>query len=107
MMIKKTNKTRPDNHNISHSDHRQLSAGTAKPDKKGPRAGAQKAADTQNAMAMGTYSILHKSCIVAPPVAKHGLPKKPCKNRRNDKPPKLLTKTVGTDRITKSAKVTT
>lgn len=107
IMAKNTKKTGPESHNISHNDHRQFSAATAKPDSKGPRAGAQKAADTQNAMAIGTYSILHMSCIVAPPVAKHGLPKNPCKNRSTSKPPKLSTKAVGSDSITNMANVAT
>ena len=42
----------------------------------------------------------------APPVARQGLPKKPCKNRSTSRPPILFTSAAGTQRITKSAMVT-
>lgn len=46
------------------------------------------------------------SCIVAPPVARQGLPKKPVKNLKNSSPPMLSANAVGTHRITKMAKLT-
>lgn len=46
------------------------------------------------------------SCMVAGPVARHGDPKKPCRNRRNKRPPRLSTSAVGTDRMTNRANVT-
>src|SRR6201996_5122149 len=106
ILMNQRTKTGPDIHKISQRDHLQTFAVTAKPDNKGPRAGALKPADTQNATAIGTYNRLYMSCIVAGPVAKHGLPKKPCKNRRNNNPPRSLTKAVGTDSITNKANVT-
>ena len=43
--------------------------------------------------------------MVAPPFARHGLPKNPCNNRRTSRPLKLWTRAVGTERTTKTMKV--
>jgi len=45
----------------------------------------------------------YMSCRVAPPVARHGEPKKPWRKRRTIRPAKLSTRAVGTRRITKMA----
>ena len=45
------------------------------------------------------------SCIVAPPLARQGLPKNPWRKRRTRRPAKLLTRAVGMDMMTKRVKV--
>ena len=46
------------------------------------------------------------SCILAPPFARHGLPKNPSKKRRKKRPPRLSIRAVGRARMVKRAKVT-
>jgi hypothetical protein len=50
-----------------------------------PKAGATKQAVAQAEMPKGKYSSLKTSDSDAPPVARIGEPRKPCKNRRNMK----------------------
>ena len=45
------------------------------------------------------------SCIVAPPLARQGEPKKPWRKRRTRRPAKFLTRAVGMERMTKMRKV--
>lgn len=92
---------------ISQRLQRQPLAVTAKPERRGPKAGPQYAAETQTVIPYGRYSIEYMSCIVAGPFARQGLPKKPCRNRSTSKPAKLLTSGVGIDIMTKNRKVTT
>ena len=97
----------PASHRISHSDQRQPFAVTAKPDNRGPREGPQYAAETQKVIAYGSLSREYISCMVAPELARHGEPKKPCRNRRTSRPAKLSTSAVGSDRMTKMKNVAT
>lgn len=46
------------------------------------------------------------SCSEAPPVARHGEPKKPCKNLSTMRPAMLSTKAVGMQRMTNMPKLT-
>lgn len=94
-----TKKIGPAAHRISHNDHLQPFAVTANPDNSGPSAGPQYAALTHATSAYGKYSNAYISCRLAAPFAKHGLPKKPCRNRRTSKPAKLSTSAVGSDRM--------
>lgn len=41
------------------------------------------------------------SCIEAPPLARQGLPKNPCRKRSTRRPAKFLTRAVGMERMTK------
>ena len=67
----------PASHNISHNDQRQFSAGTEKPLMTGPSAGPHVAESAQKQRMYGSLISENISCIEAPPVARHGLPKKP------------------------------
>jgi hypothetical protein len=69
----------------------------------GPNAGPHVAAKAHKLMTYGILIRLNMSCRLAPPVARHGLPKKPNKNLRTIKPGKLSTSAVGTTKITKIA----
>ena len=46
------------------------------------------------------------SCMVAPPVARQGLPRKPWMKRRTRRPAKDLARAVGIERMKKREKVT-
>jgi hypothetical protein len=91
-----------DSQTTSQSDHRQFIAGTLNPEITGPRAGPRVAKAAQAVKAYGSFRRPYMSPMLAPPVARHGLPKNPCKNRSAKRPPKLLTTAVGMLRITKS-----
>ncbi|KAI7972838.1 hypothetical protein EIK77_000725 [Talaromyces pinophilus] len=84
------------NHKISHNDHRHVSAGTLKPDMMGPIAGAPKAKSAQLYIKYGASRGLLTSVIEAPPVAKQGEPKNPCRKRKTMSPGTLSTSAVGT-----------
>lgn len=43
--------------------------------------------------------------MLAPPLARQGLPKKPSRKRRTRRPPRLSTRAVGSARMVKTAKV--
>jgi hypothetical protein len=79
--------------------------GLTKPEMRGPRAGAAKEKDTQHATEYGRYSREYMSPMLAPPLARHGLPKKPSKKRKTRRPPRLSTREVGTANMTKMPNV--
>jgi hypothetical protein len=67
---------------ISHIENLQPRTGIANPETKVPIAGAQKTQNPHVDMACGRISEEYMSAIEAPPVARQGLPKKPCRKRR-------------------------
>ena len=99
-----TRKTGAASQRISHSAHRQFSAGIEKPEMTGPNAGPQVANAAQSESPYGIFRREKMSPIEAPPVARQGDPKNPWRKRRTRRPAKLSTSAVGTHRITKMPK---
>ena len=95
----------PERQRISHRDQCQFLAGTENPDINGPRLGPAVAKLAHSVMKYGSFNKEYKSPILAPPVARHGLPKKPCRKRNTKSPATLFTRAVGMQRITKIPKV--
>lgn len=85
---------------LSKSDHLHPLTGTEKPESSGPSAGPQYAALTHITSPYGMAINEYMSPMDAPPEAKHGDPKKPCRNRSTIRPAKLGAKAVGMDRMT-------
>jgi hypothetical protein len=90
-----TMKTGADIHKMIQKDQCQFSATTVNPDSKGPTDGPANIDATHMAIGYGRYNIEYISCIDAPPFARQGEPKNPCKKRRKTRAPKLLTAAVG------------
>lgn len=72
-----------------------------------PMAGAEKDAAVHAIIANGTYWSLYRSARDAPPVAKIGLPKSPCRNRNPMNAGAEIGKARGIVTIMKAAKVVT
>lgn len=94
-----------DSQRSSHANQCQPMGPTLKPAIIGARAGPIVTEPAHKATRYGILIMGYISWNVAAPVARHGDPKNPAKNRRTNSPAKLSTSAVGICRMTKMTNV--